>query len=187
MRITVKTGIIAAAIWILIKLSFFYLDIFNYPLGLPALLNSLGLLLSIAIGLFLQKLRDNEETNLLIDLKNGMSAGLPYTIIVCVFVYFYYSKIDPEIFANKIAQNEREIIKEVNNPLKLKKIKLEQAEAEVMPKEVIEKKIIENNSKNIAVNPGITTVLYVLCLFSLTIFYSILVTIIYRQVIFKQR
>jgi hypothetical protein len=187
MRITVKTGIISAAIWILIKLSFFYLDISRDSIVPLILLNILGLLVSIAIGLFLQKMRDTEETNLILDVKNGMTAGLPYTIIVSVFIYFYYSKINPEYYAHQIAEKEIAIEKMVNNPVELRKFKAEQKEAEVMTKEAIEKKLKENNRNNIAVNPGITAVFSVLSLLLLTIFYSFLVTIIYRQVIFKQR
>jgi hypothetical protein len=106
MRITVKTGIISAAIWILIKLAFFYLDISNDSIVPLVMLNILGLLLAIAIGLYLQKIRETEETNTMVDLKNGMSAGLPYVLMVSIFIYFYYTKINPDYYAHQIAENE---------------------------------------------------------------------------------
>ena len=61
MKTTVKTGIIAAASWILLKLSFFYLGLFPETIAPAVLLNILGLLLAISIGLFVQKRKDTED------------------------------------------------------------------------------------------------------------------------------
>ena len=162
MRITVKTGIIAASIWIFIKLVFFNLGLFLMNPIPGVLLNILGLLLAIFIGLYLQKRRDTEETNTLVDIKNGMSAGLPYIIMVSVFIYFFYSKINPEYYAHQIAENEIAIEKMVNDPVQLKQIKASQEDAEVMTKEEIEKKLKESNRQGASV--GFTTTLSLLSL-----------------------
>lgn len=184
MRITVKTGIIAAAIWIVIKLSFFYLGLFEDTIVPAVLLNILGLLLSIAIGLFFQKMRDTEETNTLIDIKNAMSAGVPYAIIVSVFIYFYYAKINPEFDQRQIANNEVEIEKLVNNPVELDKFRKSQPDAEVMTKEQIEEKLKEGNRQG--ASPGSRTTLATLALLILATIYSLLITIIYRKIMFKR-
>ena len=184
MRITIKTGIISAAIWIGIKLSFFYLGIFQETIVPSVLLNILGLLLSIAIGLFLQKRRDTEETNTMIDMKNGMSAGVPYVMIVSIFIYFYYSKINPEYYAHQIAENEIAIEKMVNDPIALQKFKDSQEDAEVMTKEQIEGKLKESNKKG--ASAGFTATLSTLALLILATLYSLLVTIIYRRIMFKR-
>lgn len=184
MRITVKTGIIAAAIWILLKLSFFYLDLFPDTIVPAVLLNILGLLLAISIGLFLQKRRDVDETNAMYDIKNAMSAGLPYVLMVTVFIYFFYSKINPEYYAHQVAENEIAIEKMVNDPVELQKFKETQADAEVMTKEEIEKKLKESNRQG--ASAGFTATLSTLSLLILAMIYSILVTVIYRQILFKR-
>lgn len=184
MRITVKTGIISAAVWILIKMIFFYLGLFPDTIVPSVMLNILGLLLAVSIGLFLQKRKDTEETNAMYDIKNAMSAGLPYILIVSIFIYFYYSKINPEYYAHQIAENEIAIEKMVNNPLELKKFKETQEDAEVMTKEEIEEKLKDSNKKG--ASPGFTATLSTLALLILSMLYSILVTVIYRQILFKR-
>jgi hypothetical protein len=114
MRITVKTGIISALCWIGIKMAIYYAGIFERTIVPAVLLNILGLLACIAIGLFLQKRRDTEETNTMIDLKNAMSAGVPYVLMVSIFIYFFYAKINPEYYQHQIAENEIAIEKMVN-------------------------------------------------------------------------
>lgn len=183
MRIAVKTGIIAAFIWIVLKLSMFYFGIFNENPIAGVLLNILGLLLAISIGLYLQKIRETEETNTMIDLKNGMSAGFPYVLIVSVFIYFYYSKINPEYYAHQIAENEITIEKMVNDPVQLKKFKESQEDAEVMTKEQIENKLKESSRKG--ASASFTATLSTLALLILATIYSLLVTIIFRRVFFK--
>jgi len=183
MRITVKTGIITAVIWILIKLSFFYFGLFDDTIVPAVMLNILGLLLAIAIGLYLQKRREKEETNAMLDLKNAMSAGVPYVLIVSIFIYFYYSKINPDYYQHKIAEQEVAIKKMVNDPVQLKKFQSEHEDAEVMSKEQIEKKLMESNKKG--ASAGFTATLSTLALLILATMYSLLVAIIYRKIVFK--
>jgi hypothetical protein len=58
-------------------------------------------------------------------------------------------------------------------------------DAEVMTKEEIEKKLKDSNIQG--ASPGFRSTLSVLALLVLATLYSILVTIIYRQVVFKPR
>lgn len=184
MRITVKTGIISAAIWIGLKMSFFYLGLFEETIVPAVLLNILGLLLAISIGLYLQKRKDTEETNAMYDIKNALAAGFPYVLIVSIFIYLYYAKINPEYYAHQVAENEMAIEKMVNNPVELEKFKKSQPDAEVMTKEEIELKLKESNKKG--ASAGFTATLSTLALLILATIYSILVTIIYRQILFKR-
>jgi hypothetical protein len=185
MRITVKTGIIAALCWIALKLSFFYLGLFEDSIKAGVLTNILGVLVAISVGLFLQKMRDTEETNALLDMKNAMSAGLPYVLLVSIFIYFFYAKINPEYDRHQIAENEVAIEKMVNDPVQLQKFRNEMEDAEVMTKEEIEKKLKDSNRQG--ASPGFRSTLSVLALLVLATLYSILVTVIYRQVVFKPR
>jgi len=178
MRITVKTGIISAFCWIALKMSFFYFGLFEDSIKAGVLTNILGVLIAISIGLFLQKLRDTEETNALLDMKNAMSAGVPYVVMVSIFIYFFYAKINPEFDRHQIAENEVAIEKMVNDPAQLKKFRSEMEEE-------IEKKLKDSNIQG--ASPGFRSTLSVLALLVLATLYSILVTIIYRQVVFKPR
>ncbi len=185
MRIAVKTGVITALCWITIKLVFHYTGLFSETIVPSVLLNILGMLVSIAVGLYLHKLRSSEETNTLLDIKNAMTAGIPYAVIVSFFIYIYYSRINPEYYLHQIAENEIAIEKMVNDPVALAKFKNEQADAEVMTKEEIEAKLKKSNRQGAA--PGFTATLAMLALTVLATLYSLLVTIIYRRLIFAGR
>lgn len=184
MKTTVKTGLIAAASWILLKLSFFYLGLFPETIAPAVLLNILGLLLAISIGLFVQKRKDTEETSAMHDIKNALSAGFPYVLLVCIFIYLYYAKINPSYYANQVAKKEIAIEKMVNDPKALEVFKASQPDAEVMTNEAIEAKLKDSNRKG--ASPGFTATLSVLSMLLLATIYSILVTIIYRKILFKR-
>jgi len=184
MRVTVKTGIISALVWIVLKYSFFTFGFFEDTLTPAILLNILGLLVAISVGLFLQKMKDTEETSALYDIKNGMAAGLPYVLLVSIFIYLYYAKINPEYYQNKIAEKEVAVEKMVNDPKALEEFKKTMEDAEVMTKAEIEAKLKENIRKG--GTPGFTTTLSLLALMILATVYSILVTVIYRKIMFTR-
>jgi len=185
MRITVKTGLVAAATWILFKLCLYAIGVADSTTVIAVLANIFMLLSSISIGLYLQKRSDTEDTNTLVDVKNGMSAGLPYVVLTSVFIYFYYGKINPDYYKHQIAEKEYMIHKMVNDPVQLKKFKDEHADAEVMTKDQIESNLIENNKQG--ASAGFTATLSTLALLILATFYSLLVTIIFRKLLFKGR
>ena len=185
MRITIKIGVISAICWIFIKMVFYYTGLFPDTIVPSVMLNILGMLISIAVGLYLHKLRSTEESNTLLDIKNAMTAGIPYAVLVSVFIYFYYSQINPEYYLHQIAENEIAIEKMVNDPVELDKFKSEQPDAEVMTKEEIETKLKKSNRQGAA--PGFTATLAMLALTVLATLYSLLVTIVYRRLIFAGR
>ena len=106
MKLPIKVGLIASLVWISIKLIAFSQSISLDDLKPFVFINMFILTAAITIALYLVK-RHETESNLLNDIKNGMLAGVPYTVIVSVFLYFYYQKIYPEFNAKKI--NEIEI------------------------------------------------------------------------------
>jgi hypothetical protein len=104
-------------------------------------------------------------------------------MIVSIFIYFFYAKINPEYYAHQISENEVAIEKMVNDPVQLKKFQQEHEDAEVMTKEEIESKLKESNKKG--ASAGFTATLSTLALLVLATLYSLLVTIIYRQIVFR--
>jgi len=185
MRTTVKIGIFAAVTWIIFKMVLFALGVADQTTVIAVLTNIFMLLSSISIGLYLQKRHETEDTNAMVDLKNAMSTGVPYVVITCLFLYFYYTKINPEYYARQIANNEYKIHKMVEDPIALAKFKKEFPDAEVMTREQIERKLVENNRN--AGSAGYTSTLATLALLILATFYSIILTIIFRKIFFKPR
>jgi hypothetical protein len=189
MRITVKVGVICALIWIAIKYILFALDIFPGKMAtsmywpLSGLFSSLGLLTAISIGLYIQKRRDTMETNALYDIKNAMSAGLPYVVIVSSFLHLFYTQINPEFIKHRIAEGEVSIEKMIKDPEKMDSIRKEYPDAEVMTDAQIEKRAKASNIDN--ASPGRLTTLATSAMLLLAAFYSLLVTMIFRKVVFR--
>lgn len=185
MRVTIKVGILIAAIWIMIKMVFFYIG-WNTKEMIPVavMLNILGVLLSISIGLYLQKRKDTEESNALRDIKNGMTAGVPYTIIISVFLFFYYDRIDPEFNERQIADAEMAILKDLNSAEGLKAIRESNQNYEVMTKDAIYEDM-RQGPQNLYSAKFMMTV-SMLAMLLLSTINSILITIIYRKIMFKR-
>ncbi|MDG1332760.1 MAG: DUF4199 domain-containing protein [Crocinitomicaceae bacterium] len=186
MRITVKIGLLFAAIWIGLKMVLFATQVgaSRYDLTVPILTNILCLLLAISIGLYLHKSAEKEYTNALGDIKNGLSAGVPYIIIVSVFLYFYYTKIDPEYNQHQRSEAAMQLEKLLDDPDDLQKMRDSNAEFEVMSVEEIRESIISNQEA--MYSPQAVTTISLLGMLILATFNSIFITIIYRKLIFRQ-
>ena len=185
MRVTIKVGLIAAAVWMMIKMVFFYNGMNTKEmLPIAVLLNILGVLLAISIGLYLQKRKDTEEGNALRDIKNAMTAGVPYTVVVSVFLYFYYAKIDPEYNQKQIAEAEMQILKSLDSPTGLREIQQSNQKYEVMGKDEIYEEM-RQGPQNLY-NPKFTMTVSLLAMLVLSTVNSIIITIIYRKIMFKR-
>jgi hypothetical protein len=183
MRITVKTGLITAGVWILLKMATYLTGVLGTNVVPLVMLNILGVLLAVAIGLYLHK-RQEEESNLLTDVKNGLAAGLTYALIVSFFLYFYYDVIDPEFNAHQIAEFEAGLQKELNNEETFKKIKASNPEFEVKSKEEIYDSIMQGPRS--FYKPGSTMAISMLSLLLLATVNSIFVSLVYRKIMFRK-
>jgi hypothetical protein len=186
MRITLKIGILFAFAWMLIKLSIFGMGISSEESLKPSLLiNMFLLILAITVGLYLQKRKDTEESNALRDIKNGLSAGVPYAILVSIFIFFYYSKIDPSFTKHKIAESSIELKKVMDNPEKLKKLKETNPDFEVMTNKQITKAVLKNSEG--AYNPKSTAIMSLAAMLLYSTLNSVFITIIFRKIVFRKR
>lgn len=183
MRITVLIGIVCAALWIIIKLIFFYTQPVAYSVVPLVLLNMFLLLAAISIGLYIQKLRDTETGNALRDIKNGMTAGVPYALVVSVFIYFYYAQIDPEYNAHQIAEREYALEEAMNDPKQFEEIKASDPDFEVLSKDEILKKF--QSGFRASYSPNSVFSLSLLGLIVLSALNSIFITIIFRRIVFR--
>ena len=183
MKVTVKTGLIFALVWIVFKMLFFLTGTLQEQIVPSVMLNILCILLAISIGLYKQKRREVEHTSALHDIKNAMSAGVPYALIVSCFLYFYYSNIDPEFNEHQIADAEMGIEKMLDDSAQFEAIKITRPEFEVMGKEEIFKELIKG--PRAFYKASTTMTVSILALLLLATINSILVTIVYRKIVFR--
>lgn len=184
MKVTFKVAAVTAAVWIVFKLLGYYtgLNTPNYT-TLFVLTNMLGVLVAVSIGLYLQKRKNVEDDSALTDIKNGMASGLIYALLVSGFLYFYYEKIDPEYNQKMIAEREYKFQQIVDDPVKLKQLKSSNKDMEVMTKEQIMEEF--RKTPNMLFSGSFMMTFGMLAMLMLSTLYSILVTIIFRKVLFR--
>ena len=178
MRLPLKVGLLAAAIWISIKLVAFSLSLSLNDLRPFVFINMFILTAAIAIALYLVK-RKETENNLLNDVKNGMLAGVPYAVIVSVFLYFYYEKIYPDFIERRL--NERSL--ELSNPQTIKKIQRSIPEMENKSFEEIKKEDMEKAKDSLKANRAM--LLSMLSLLLYATLNSIVISVIFRRIVFR--
>lgn len=186
MRITVKIGLLFAAIWIGFKLILFTTQTgpVRYDLTFPILTNIMCLLLAISVGLYLQKRKETEYTSALGDIKNALSAGVPYILSVSIFLYLYYTKIDPEYNQHQLSEAAMQMEKMLEDPKELQALRDSNAEFEVMTVDEL-RESLTSNQKAMYSARAVTTI-SLLGMLILATFNSILVTIVFRKLIFRR-
>jgi hypothetical protein len=184
MKVTIKTAFLCALIWIGFKFLGYQLGL-NTPEYTPlfVMTNMFVLLTAVSVGLYLQKRKGVEDDSMLTDVKNGMVSGVVYALVVSAFLYFYYEKIDPEYNEKIIAEREMYFKTIIDDPAKLKKLKASNEDFEVMTKEEIMEKQMETPRRLFS---GTFMMTYgALAMLMLSTLYSIVITIIYRKVLFR--
>ena len=186
MRITVKIGLLFAALWIGFKLVLFatVTGPARYDMTYAIMTNILCLLLAVSLGLFFHKRQETEGSSALGDIKNAMSAGVPYIMIVSIFLYFYYTKIDPEYNQHQRSEAAMQLEKLLDNPDDLAAMRGSNAEFEVMSVDQIRESIVSNQEA--MYSPQAVTTISLLGMLILATFNSIFVTIVFRKLIFRE-
>lgn len=151
----------------------------------PAIFTNIFLLMAaIFVGLYLAKRAQTEETAVLMDIKTGLQAGLPYTILVAGFLYLFYSQINPEYNEHQIAEAITSLDKNLNDPIEFKKIKAANPDFEVKSKNEIREQLIQGPKT--MYTAGVTSTLSMLGMLLLSTLYSILCAYLFRT-IYKPR
>jgi hypothetical protein len=137
-------------------------------------------LLTAAIAFSLYQVKRKEvESNLLNDIKNGMLAGVPYTLIVSVFLYFYYEKIYPEFNDKKI----QEIELRLKDQKVIKEIQTSNPAMENKNPEEIKRDVMANTRSMYSAK--FTMIITLLALMVYSTLNSMVIAIIYRRVVFR--
>ena len=142
------------------------------------LLNMAFLTAGIAFFLYHKK-RTETESNILTDIKNGLSVGLPYTLLVSFFLFFYYKNIDPSFNAQKLAQIESQM----DSAAEIAQIRKSNSALENKTDQEIRSLAKQNMS--MMYNPQFTLSVSLLALLVYSTLNSLLIAVIYRKVIFK--
>ncbi|MEN9994238.1 MAG: hypothetical protein RL762_895 [Bacteroidota bacterium] len=172
-------GLVFGSFWIAFKMLAF---LFAYQLDqiqLFVLLNMAFLTAAIALFLYRKKRYDETESNILTDIKAGLSVGLPYTLVVSFFLFFYYKDIYPEFNEKKRAAYEQRMdstkeiaaIRNSNSALENKS----------------DSEIVAMARKNTAMmyDPQFTLSVSLLALLVYSTLNSLLIAVIYRRVVFR--
>ena len=178
MNKAVKYGLIASLIWIAVKMGALALGISLYDIKYFGLLNMFLLTFIITWSIYKHK-RAQTESNLLLDIKNGMTAGVPYTVVVSVFLFFYYGQIFPEFREKKMS----EVYVRIDTPKELDAIRKNQPELENKSDQEIRKLAI-NDWKN-KLNPQFTMMISLLALLFYTTMNSLLISLVFRRIVFR--
>lgn len=187
MKIGLKFALLFSGTWFLGKYLFFYFQLFqsSEQYTIQVLWNILCLLLAMSIGSLIEKRSNSlKEFSALADLKTILGIGLIYSVIVSVLIYVYYAKIDPSYNENQIAQIEMSMEKTLSDKTQLKKFKHERPEFASMSKE----EILERSRDSIKAwyQPKTTMIISMLGMLMLSIINALVLTIIYRKVLFRK-
>jgi hypothetical protein len=178
MKLPIKIGIGAALLWIVLKMLGLAIDFSVDDIKFFVFINMFLLTAAIAFSLYQVK-RKEVESNLLNDIKNGMLAGVPYTIIVSVFLYFYYEKIYPEFNDKKI----QEIEFRMKDPKVIKEIQTTNPAMENKNSEEIKREVMANTRSMYSAK--FTMIITLLALMVYSTLNSMVIAIIYRRVVFR--
>ena len=165
--------------WIALKLLAFVLH-WNLEEIQPFVLLNMALL-TAAISLFMYRKKRTEsgQSNILTDIKAGLSVGLPYTLIVSFFLFFYYRDIYPEFNLHKRAAYERKM----DSPQEIAAIRKGNTALE----NKTDAEIVQMARQNTAMmyDPQFTLSVSLLALLVYSTLNSLLIAVIYRRVVFR--
>lgn len=185
MKPALKIAFLFAALWIGIKLLFNNFGIFQDDIRVPGLINMLFLVLAISIGLYLEKKKEGfGEGTALSDIKNAMTAGTPYILIVSIFMYFYYDSINPTFIEHRKTERMDQIYENMQRPTYIDSLKLQSPEIEALSNEEIYRKVKEETDSNLA--PYSMFIFSLLGLLLMAVTFSIFITLIYRKILFRE-
>lgn len=176
----VKIGAAMALLFVAVKLVFFLADPIPESISGSILVNIFLLLLAVSVSLYAYKARQKEESNALLDIKTGLRAGLPYTVLVAAFLYAFYSWINPEYLEHQISEASVMVDQLMSDPEELARMKEQNPDFEVKSDEAIRKDLMKGPESMFS--PGATSTLGLLGMLLLATLYSILCTVILRTV-----
>tara|TARA_B110000046_G_C12936897_1_gene373983 strand:- start:411 stop:953 length:543 start_codon:yes stop_codon:yes gene_type:complete len=179
MKTSIKIGVGFALLWIILKLSAFSFEVFLTDLKPFVFANMLFVTLAISLALYAKK-RFETESNLLEDIKTAMIPGVLYAIIVSSFIYFYYQSIYPEFNSSKISAIELKM----NNEAAVADFRKSNPAMENLSSDEIREQVMDSMNNYYSAQFTMTVSLLGLLLY--TTLNSLVISLIFRRVIFRK-
>lgn len=184
MRPAIKFALLFSGAWIALKLVLLSVNIFQEDVVKPGLINNLFLLLAISFGLYYEKQKEGFGVGTpLSDIKNALSAGAPYVLIVSVFMFFYYDTINPSFSENRVNERMDIVYEEMKKPAYVDTLRKHNVEFRVMTNEEIFRKIKVDTES--ALSPRTLFVFSLLGLMVMALTYAIFITLIFRKILLR--
>jgi hypothetical protein len=172
-------GLVFSGLWIALKMLAFWCNWRLDEIQIFVLLNMAFLTSAIALFMYHKKRTNTEESNFLTDIKAGVTVGLPYTLLVSFFLFFYYQDIYPEFNEHKRAAYERKM----DSPAEIAAIRKGNSALENKS----DAEIVAMARQNTAMmyDPQFTLSVSLLALLVYGTLNSLLIAVIYRRVVFR--
>ncbi len=184
MRPALKSALFFALTWSLIKMAFYYSRLFQDDIFVPGLMNNLFLLSAISVGLYFEKKREGfGQGTALSDIKHSMIAGAPYALLVAIFMYFYYTDINPAYVETRISDRMDLVYNAMERESYVDSLKVQSPEYKVLTNEEIYNDI--RISTVSAYSPKALLTFSLLGLMILGFTYSIFITVIFRKILLR--
>ena len=184
MKITLKTGMLGALIFVVVKLIFNFAGWSHGDIIPTVMINMFLLLSSISVGIYLHKKQEGFSVgNAMSDIKAGVTTGVSYGIVVVSFIYLFYAYINPDYIETMVQDKLVEYKIGLADPVMLKEIKASNESFEILDADQIYQEM--ENSTRATISAFSITTISMLGMILLAVFYSILVTIIFRKVLLR--
>lgn len=184
MRPALKSALFFALTWSLIKMAFYYSGLFQDDIFVPGLINNLFLLSAISVGLYFEKKREGfGQGTALSDIKHSMIVGAPYALLVAIFMYFYYTDINPAYVETRISDRMDLVYNAMERESYVDSLKVQSPEYKVLTNEEIYTDI--RISTVSAYSPKALLTFSLLGLMILGFTYSIFITVIFRKILLR--
>lgn len=159
-------------------------NLFQEDIQVTGLLNNFFLLSAIALGLFFEKRKEGfGEGTAMTDIKHAVTAGAPYVLIVSLFMFYYYDTINPEFIETRVEERVDLIYNDMQRESYVDSLKVNKPEFRTRTDEEIlreAKREIESN-----LSPKSMLVFSLLGMLILAVTYAILLTLVFRKVLFR--
>lgn len=184
LRPAIKVSLLFTITWIVLKLLFKSIGVFQENIIVPGMLNNLFLLAAISLGLYLEKKKEGFGVGTAFsDLKSAITAGMIYSVLISGFIFFYYNDIHPEFTQNRIDERIDALYTQMERPSFADSLRENNDAFVMLTDEEILSQIKTETVGNLSAKSSF--IFSLLGLMILTLTYAIFITVIYQRILFR--
>jgi hypothetical protein len=182
MKTGLLIGVFGSLLWFCTKLIFYWSGYASDSVNGFVFLNMFLATFVVAFGLYLVKKKGN-ESNLLMDVKNAMVSGVSYAVLTSIFIYLYYGKIDTSYNERQLTKTYSQIEGDLEDSTKVQQIKKDNPKWRAYNKEQLFNEI--KKGPEMFFSAQFTMTLTLLALMLYVTLNSLIISVVYRKLIFK--